>query len=358
MLVTVMGAGNGGLAIAFEWAQHGHEVRLHSHPDYARNIAPVSKSGGINAVGVLNGFAPIPVATTDAREALDGAELVFVVSPAYATEGLAALAGPHLREGMTVVVCPGSCVGSLAFKRAAGLSVRDESILVGETATLPYAVRATDEGGVHIYHRFDSGLFAAAAPRTGTQRLLDSLRQVWPDTEEAATVFQTSLQNGNPVIHPAVTILNAALIDRTHGDFKFYEEGVTPASGRLMQAVDEERLAIATALGVSILSEPEAGVRQGYMTEANYTTGYSKAPGFLGIRAQSQLDNRYLTEDVGYSMVFFTDLARALHVPTPTMDAVVHIASVILGRDFVAEGARTMATMGLADLTREELLAF
>jgi opine dehydrogenase len=94
------------------------------------------------------------------------------------------------------------------------------------------------------------------------------------------------------------------------------------------------------------------------MNEANYTTGYSKAPGFLGIRAQSQLDNRYLTEDVGYSMVFFTDLARALHVPTPTMDAVVHIASVILGRDFVAEGARTMATMGLADLTREELLAF
>jgi opine dehydrogenase len=358
MVITVMGAGNGGLAIAFEWAHRGHEVRVYSDPDFADNVRRVRERGGISAEGVLSGFAPITVATTDPEEALVGAELVFAVSPAYATEALGAAARPHLRDGMTVVVCPGSCVGSLAFKRAAGLDLMDESILVGETSTLPYAVRATELGGVRFFHRFDTGLYAAAAPRTGTPRLLDTVRQVWPETEEAATVFQTTLQNGNPVIHPAVTILNAALIERTHGDFAFYEEGVTQASGRLMEAVDGERLAIADALGVSILSEPEAGVRQGYMTEANYSTGYSKAPGFLGIRAQSQLNNRYLTEDVGYSMVFLTDLARALEVPTPTMDAVVRVASVILDRDFVAEGARTMAGLGLADLTREALVAY
>ena len=33
---------------------------------------------------------------------------------------------------MTVVVCPGSCVGSLAFKRAAGLDLYDETIVVGD----------------------------------------------------------------------------------------------------------------------------------------------------------------------------------------------------------------------------------
>ena len=67
--------------------------------------------------------------------------------------------------------------------------------------------------------------------------------------EEAAGIFQTTLQNGNPVIHPAVTLLNAALIERTGGDFMFYEEGVTEAVGRVMKAVDDERLAIARALG-------------------------------------------------------------------------------------------------------------
>ncbi len=91
------------------------------------------------------------------------------------------------------------------------------------------------------------------------------------------------------------------------------------------------------------------------MREANYSTGYSTAPGFLGIAAQSQLDHRYLTEDVGYSLVFLTDLAARLGVPTPVMDAVIAIASVVLARDFRGEGRRTMTTLGLDDLSPEQL---
>src|SRR3954469_3682221 len=138
----------------------------------------------------------------------------------------------------------------------------------------------------------------------------------------------------------------------------FYEDGVTEAVGRLMKAVDDERIAIARAIGVPILTEPDIGVRQGYMTEASYSTGYSTAPGFRGIKAQNQLDHRYLTEDVGYSLVFLTDLARHLSVPTPTIDAVIHIASIVTGSNFAGERARTMANMGLATLTRDELAAF
>ena len=126
-------------------------------------------------------------------------------------------------------------------------------------------------------------MYLAGLPRAGTDRLYDLVKDVWPAVEKAESVFQTTLQNGNPVIHPAVTLLNAALLERTGGDFLFYEEGVTEGVGRMIEAVDNERLAIAAALGVSILSEPAIGVHQGYMLEENYSTGYSKAPGFLGI---------------------------------------------------------------------------
>jgi opine dehydrogenase len=159
------------------------------------------------------------------------------------------------------------------------------------------------------------------------------------------------------VIHPAVTLLNAGLLERTGGDFLFYEDGVTESVGRLIEAVDGERLAIAAALGVTILSDPALGARQGYMREENYSTGYSRAPGFLGIRAQSRLDHRYLTEDVGYSLVFMSDLASRLGVPTPVMDAVISIASVVLARDFRAEGERTVSTLGLDGMSREALAA-
>ena len=288
---------------------------------------------------------------------MQGSETVFVVGPAFATEDFGRDLAPHLHTGMTVVVCPGSCGGALAFKRAAGLTVHDEGILVGETSTLPYAARADGRGTVRVFHKFDTGLFAAAVPRSGNGRLLEILRLVYPSISEAATIFQTSLQNGNPVIHPAVTLMNAGLLERTAGDFGFYEEGVTPSVGRVMEAVDNERLAIAAALGVSILSEPNLGVEQGYMTERNYSTGYSRAPGFLGIKAPARIDSRYLTEDVGYTLVFFTDLARRLGVPTPTMDAIIEISSVVLARDLRAEGARTMSSLGLDQLTNEQLLS-
>jgi opine dehydrogenase len=96
-------------------------------------------------------------------------------------------------------------------------------------------------------------------------------------------------------------------------------------------------------------------MQQDYMTESNYTTAYSRAPGFRGIKAPTRIDSRYLTEDVGYSLIFFTDLARRLAVPTPTMDAIIQITSVVLARDLRAEGARTMSSLGLDDLTVEQL---
>ncbi|GAA3347625.1 NAD/NADP-dependent octopine/nopaline dehydrogenase family protein [Amorphoplanes nipponensis] len=338
--VTVIGSGNGGMAVAFDCAQQGHRVSLYSRAEHAHhNLEAVRAKGGITSQGRLEGFAPVAYAGTDVAAAMDGAEIVFVVGPAFATEPFGHDLAPHLRPGMTVVICPGSCGGALAFKRAAGMAVHDDSIIVGETSTLPYACRSDGEGNVHVFHRFDTGLFASAVPRSGNGKFLEILRQIYPSTVEAATVFQTSLQNGNPVIHPAVTLMNAALLERTDGDFLFYEEGVTPVAGRLIEAVDSERLAIAKALGVTILSEPDIGVMQGYMTESNYTTGYSEAPGFRGIKAPTAIDSRYLTEDVGYSLVFFTDLARRLSVPTPTMDAIIQITSVVLGRDLRAEGA-------------------
>jgi opine dehydrogenase len=357
MRVAVLGAGNGGLASAFDFAQHGHEVSLYNVPEFGANLVAVQEAGGITATGDLEGFAPIRYAGHDAAEATAGADLVVLVGPAYSTEPLAVAVASHLADGMAVLVCPGSCAGAIAFKRAAGLALDDDRHTVGETSTLPYAVRATEPGVVRVYLKLTTGVYLAGVPRGSTDRLYDLVEDVWPAVEKADSVFQTTLQNGNPVIHPAVTLLNAGLLERTGGDFLFYEEGVTASVGRLIEAVDGERLAIAGALGVTILSEPALGARQGYMREENYSTGYSTAPGFLGIRAQQRLDHRYLTEDVGYGLVFLTDLATRLGVPTPAMDAVITIASVVLARDFRAEGARTVGGLGLDGLSREQLAA-
>ena len=355
MKITVLGAGAGGTAVAFDCASHGHEVRLFDFAQFPNNIATIASQGGIKAEGDIAGFGDIAYSGHDIDDALRDAELVYVVGPAYSTEPFGEAVAGKLRTGQTVIVTPGSCGGALAFKRAAGLDVVDDSIRVAETSTLHYAVRLTEPGKIRVFLKLKAGNLLAALPNTHTQEILQLIADVYPSMEPAVNVLQTSLQNANPIIHPAVTLSNAARIEMTGGDFLFYEEGVSDSVGRLIQALDKERIAIGEKLGITILSDPEMGMRQGYMLENNYGSGYRKAPGFLGIGAQPQLDHRYLHEDVGYGLVFMSGLGRQVDVETPGMNAVIKLASIVMARDYRAEALRTPETLGIADRSAEEL---
>jgi opine dehydrogenase len=353
--ITVLGAGAGGTTVAFDCAAHGHQVRLFDFPQFPRNIEAVTEQGGIHAEGDISGFGAIAYAGHDIDEALEGAELVYIVGPAYSTEPFGEAVAGRLHPGQTVIVSPSSCGGALAFKRAAGLALEDDSIRVAETSTLHYAVRLTKPGRIHVFLKLKAGNLLAALPGGHTREILQLIADVYPGMEPARNVLQTSLQNANPIIHPAVTLGNAARIEGTGGDFLFYEEGVSDSVGRMIEAVDRERIAIGEKLGITILPDPEMGVRQGYMLENNYGSGYREAPGFLGIGAQPQLDHRYLNEDVGYGLVFMSRLARQIGVETPSMDAIIQLASVLMDRNYAAEAPRTPESLGIGGLSAQEL---
>lgn len=355
MQITVLGAGAGGTAVAFDCASHGHDVRVFDFEQFPDNIATIAEQGGINAEGDISGFGPIAYSGHDIDEALQDAELIYVVGPAYSTEPFGEAVAGKLGAGQTVIVSPSSCGGALAFKRAAGLALHDESIRIAETSTLHYAVRVTEPGRIHVFLKLKAGNLLAALPGRHTSDILELIADVYPSMEPAESVLQTSLQNANPIIHPAVTLSNAARIELTGGDFLFYEEGVSDSVGRLIEALDKERIAIGKELGISILPDPEIGMRQGYMLEANYGSGYRKAPGFLGIGAQPQLDHRYLNEDVGYGLVFMSKLGQQIGVATPGIDAIINIASIVMARDYRAEALRTPESLGIADRSTEEL---
>jgi len=355
--IAVLGAGAGGTAMAFDCAAHGHEVRLFDFEQFPENIARIARQKGIHAEGDLEGFADIASAGHGIDEALDGADLIYVVGPAYSTEPFGKAVAGKLRPGQTVVVSPSSCGGALAFKRAAGLALEDNSIRVAETSTLHYAVRLTEPGRIRVFLKLKAGNLLAGLPGDQTDDILRMIADVYPGMEPAVNVLQTSLQNANPIIHPAVTLSNAARIEMTAGDFLFYEEGVSDSVGRLIKALDDERIAIGEKLGLSILPDPVMGMRQGYMLADNYGSAYRQAPGFLGIGAQPQLDHRYLNEDVGYGLVFMTLLARQLDVATPGMDAVINVASIVMARDYRSEALRTPDTLGIAGRSVAELAA-
>ena len=59
-------SGQRGLASAFDFAQHGHEVALYATAEFGANVVAVDKAGGITASGDLEGFAPLRYAGHDA----------------------------------------------------------------------------------------------------------------------------------------------------------------------------------------------------------------------------------------------------------------------------------------------------
>jgi opine dehydrogenase len=349
MNIAVLGSGNGGCAVAFDCAAHGHQVNLFDFEPFPENIKAVQNNGGIHCEGILEGFQPMISAGHEIEKALDGADIIYAVGPAYSTRPFAEVCKPYLKQGQIVIVCPSSCGGSVEFKNGAGLDLRDEDIVVAETSTLPYAVRLLEPGKIRIFNKLKGGLFLAAVPAQNTDYVLEQVRDVYPTMSTAKNILQTSLQNGNPVIHPAITLMNVALIERTMGDFDFYHEGVTPAVGRLIEAVDRERIAIGKKLSVDVIPI------QGYMTEATYDNGFITAPGFEGVKAQSSLDYRYFNEDVGYGLVFLQKLGEQVGVATPVMSAVISLVSVLMNRDYLGEAKRTMETLGLSKHTAKEL---
>lgn len=355
MNIAVLGSGAGGCAVAFDCAAHGHQVRLFDFEPFPESIRAVQKNGGLYCEGVLKGFQPLAYAGHGIEKALDGADIIYAVGPAYSTRPFAQACKPFLKQGQSVIVCPSSCGGAIEFKNGAELDIRDESVVVSETSTLPYAVRLLEAGKIRIFNKLKGGLFLAAVPARNSASVLDQVRDVFPMMSAARNILQTSLQNGNPVIHPAITLMNAALIERSQGAFDFYHQGVTPAVGRLIEAVDQERIAIGAKLGLDVIPDPELGVMQGYMTEATYDNGFNTAPGFAGVRAQTSLDYRYFNEDVGYGLVFLQNLGEQVGAPTPVIAALITLVSRLMRRDYLGEAPRTMETLGLAKYTAEAL---
>jgi opine dehydrogenase len=355
MNIAVLGSGNGGCAVAFDCAAHGHQVSLFDFENFPESIKAVQNNGGVYCEGELEGFQKVAYAGHKIEKALDGADIIYAVGPAYSTRPFAEVCKPYLKQGQIVIVCPSSCGGAIEFKNGAGLELRDEAVLITETSTLPYAVRLLEPGKIRIFNKLKGGLFLAALPAKKTNYVLEQVHDVYPAMSAAKNILQTSLQNGNPVIHPTITLMNVARIERSKGDFDFYHDGVSPAVGRLIEGVDKERIAIGKKLGVEVIPDPELGVMQGYMTEATYDTGFITAPGFAGVKAQSSLNYRYFNEDVGYGLVFLQKLGEQVGVATPIISAVITLASLLMNRDYVGEARRTMETLGLSKHTAEEL---
>lgn len=352
-ILTVIGAGHGGKALAAYLAASGWLVHFYNRTP--SHIEGVRLRGGIELEredGTRH-FAPLRLVTSNMADALEGATAVFVVVPSSAHRDVALCCAPHLRDGQVVLLSPGRTGGALEFRhtlRAAGCTAE---CIIAEASTFIFASRSNGPADVKIF-RIKNAIPVAALPTIHTAAALAVLQGPFPEYVAAPNVLHTSLDNMGAIFHPALTLLNAGRIESTRGNYQFYVEGLTPSIARVLEALDRERVTVAAALGVRTNSARE------WLQAAYNATGSSlyeamlNNPGYHGITAPPNLEHRYIFEEVPMSLVPITELGRAFGVATPTMDTLVTLASIIHGINYRARG-RTLERLGVAGLTLDEL---
>jgi opine dehydrogenase len=357
--IAVLGAGHGGCAAAADLGKRGYAVRLHARN--AERLAPLRAQGGIEARGIHQGLVPIGLLTTDVAEAVNGADLIMLVVPSVAHEHYARELAPLLDGNQPIFINPGHTGGGLHFRHELRKAGYRGPLRSCETVTLTYITRMEGPAVVNIYS-YTKRLRFAALPAKEAASLLALVKPLYPEIVPASSVLETALSNMNAIFHPEGMIMNAGWIQHTGGNFLFYHEGFTDAVGRVTAAVDQERMAVAKALGVPATPFLDVFYEAGLTTKAARDSGdisracLESAPNKT-IRSPASLDHRYMHEDVGYGLVPIAALGALAGVKTPTIDALVQLASLAAGIDYARDGL-TLERLGVAGKSPAELKAF
>jgi len=226
-------------------------------------------------------------------------------------------------------------------------------VIIAEAQTFVFASRLSNPGSVRIF-RIKNAVPVAALPASRNSELEEVLLNVMPEFEIAESTLYTSFNNIGAVFHPATIILNTGWIETSFGKFEFYFEGISTSVAKVLEKIDEERCEIARRIGM----EPMTAVQWlSYAYDVHGTDLYSAIhnnEGYRGIQAPVQMDSRYITEDVPASLVPLSAFGKLVEFPTPTIDAIIHLASIMMNTDFFKEG-RNFEKLHLTDKTIEQV---
>ena len=345
--VAIIGAGIGGLYLVAELGIAGFNLRLHDIDN--SKLSEIRARGGVDVEGEKGGFAPVERARTDLEPAIDGADVIIVVTGGNAQAAVARSLAPLVRDGQVILMIQGNTGGSLIVRRALDDAGCRADIDVAEMDNYPYSCWRLSPTRIRPIVR-KRWLQIATFPGNRIGAVFPRLSPLFPEAVAAPNILYTGFTNANAMLHVANCVANAGRIE--NGDsYKFYAEGVTPAVARLYEAINAERVAVAAALGVSVPTLADwfdrvYGVREATLVETCQRLTYNSDGPYQATGTPKSLDHKFITEDVPTGLVPMSALGVAAGVPTPTIDALVGVVRSMTGKDFAAEG-RTLERLGL-----------
>lgn len=346
--VGIVGAGSIGLASAAWVAQRGHEVSVWA-PSGSANVL---RGDSLSATGALD--ATLAVGVSDSAQALaTQADVILIAVPLNAHKTVMDALLPNLRSGQLVIV---SSMGSLSslylYERAVARGIDLGVVSFGTTA-----LTARRKGPAQVNIMTRRGQVAMSClPQTASPRALAACEALFGDgftLEEDPLV--SSLANTSAITHVPLALFNWTRIERAENWPQYYY--MTPRVSHAIEAIDAERLAVADAFGIEVRSVKkhfsQSFKAEGERLEDIAADLHRKRGGPPG---PTQIDTRYLSEDVPFGLVFLIALGRVANVKMPYMQAMISMAELIVGEDFLA-GNDLVDHLGLESSSVEGLLS-
>jgi opine dehydrogenase len=350
MKVAILGAGAMGLASATYLASRGHRAVIWSPS--GRSTEGLAPRVLVTASGALSGTWDVDIAH-DLAAALDRADAVLLAVDAGGHAPVMQAAAPHLKPDIPFIIGAAHSMSALYLSGLlAERGIRLPIVSWNTTIGTAHKTSATTVDIRTLRPKID----AAVLPSQQAEAALAVCLALFGDRFERRSdaLAIALLSNSNPVFHVPVCLLNVSRIERGE-DWAPYQQ--TSASiGRLMEALDRERIAIGAAFGHAIHSVNEHFHRSfripldtmAHMNAALHASG-------RGPHGPNNIEHRYLSQDLTYGLVFAAEIARLAGVNAPVHDATIALASATLGRDYRAENA-LLPHLKLEGLSRADIL--
>ncbi len=350
MKIAVLGAGNGGSAVAADMAYRGHDVTLikTSNSMHDEHFAYLKANGGRIAL-LENGrkkSAQLSLVTRDLA-ALSVCDVVIVYIQTNYHEDLIKRMLPYLRDGQVVLFNPGYLTTAYMLKHGV-----PETVTIAEAESAFIDCRITAPGEIKAGFRNvinPIGIY----PKERLSYAKSRLELLGFPFSYLSSVVEAALHNPNLIVHTVGGIMSIPRIEKTKGAYCMYHEVFTPSVWRILEKLDAEKMDVLESMGFARLSyseackirnsaEPEKDAKQVFM---DYAAMETRAIGPVVV------DSRYISEDVPQGLVLLESLGQTLKVPTPVCAALIEIASAALGRDLRQEG-RTLKGLTQSAVTK------
>src|SRR5262249_58563118 len=255
--------------------------------------------------------------TNDIAEAVRDAELILCPAPATAQHDIARVLAPHLADGQVVFLPPGT-FGSYIFAKATRDAGNRANVAFAETGTLPWLTRKHGPFALAIpipAKRLPTGVL----PLRRKDHALGVIGRAFPGViEDCGDALSGALMNAGPIIHPPLITMNAAPLEHFE-KWDIHKEGTQPATRRVTDKLDAERIAVRKALGYRAPHFPLANHYAKEGEEWMYGRGsHDRLTDSGDWRERIVLtQHRYMLEDVRIGLSFLISVGQLAGVPTP-----------------------------------------